>query len=297
MAFKIPQLNQLEAFCCAAEALSFKNAAEVLHRTPSAISHAIKALEAELGFDLFIREKEGVSLSQQGAIYFHQVAPLLQALSQVTHNRIREVQQRSLLKITSFPFFNSSYLIPHVAQLQQLQPQLEMCFDSGAHWQDLLDRKTDIKIGYGDGNWPNLVAKKLWSVSYTPVCTAQFMSENKLKQPADIGRVTIISQSGSSQGWDTWLDNFAGGSEPTQQLMFDNYYSVMDAVAQGLGVGLAVLPMVKPWCDQRQLVMPFDKVLSAHADSYVAYRKDNPQLVMCEYFVQWLSEILADEMN
>lgn len=297
MAFKIPQLNQLEAFCCAAEALSFKNAAEVLHRTPSAISHAIKALETELGFDLFIREKEGVSLSQQGAIYFHQVAPLLQALSQVTHSRIREVQQRSLLKITSFPFFNSSYLIPHVAQLQQLQPQLELCFDSQAHWQDVLDRKTDIKIGYGDGSWPNLVAKKLWSVSYTPVCTAQFMAENELKKPEDVNRVTVISQSHTNPGWDAWLNSFGASFKPSQQLVFDNYYSVMDAVAQGLGVGLAVLPMVKPWCEQRQLIMPFKKVLAANSDSYVAYRKDNPQLAMCEYFVSWLSETLADEMN
>lgn len=45
---------------------SFQKAAEVLHLTPSAVSHAISALERELGFSLFTRSKAGVSLTNYG---------------------------------------------------------------------------------------------------------------------------------------------------------------------------------------------------------------------------------------
>ncbi|MBQ7487154.1 MAG: LysR family transcriptional regulator [Clostridia bacterium] len=49
---------------------SFAKAAQVLHITPSAISHAISSLEEACGFSLFIRSRAGVSLTHNGeAIY------------------------------------------------------------------------------------------------------------------------------------------------------------------------------------------------------------------------------------
>lgn len=45
---------------------SFQRAAEVLSLTPSAISHAISTAEKELGFPLFNRNKNGVTLTSYG---------------------------------------------------------------------------------------------------------------------------------------------------------------------------------------------------------------------------------------
>lgn len=48
------------------EQQSFQKASELLHMTPSAISHAISKLEEELGFSLFTRNKNGVTLTSYG---------------------------------------------------------------------------------------------------------------------------------------------------------------------------------------------------------------------------------------
>lgn len=48
------------------EQKSFQKAAELLHMTPSAVSHAISKLEEELGFPLFTRSKTGVTLTSYG---------------------------------------------------------------------------------------------------------------------------------------------------------------------------------------------------------------------------------------
>ncbi|MGB1239801.1 MAG: LysR family transcriptional regulator, partial [Pseudomonadales bacterium] len=48
-------LSELPYFRCAARHLSFTRAATELHLTQSAISHRIKKLERQLGFELFIR--------------------------------------------------------------------------------------------------------------------------------------------------------------------------------------------------------------------------------------------------
>src|SRR2546423_12749327 len=60
------ELWQLRTFRVVAETLNFTRAAERLNLTQSAVSHQIKALEAELGEPLFIRAKRGVKLSQAG---------------------------------------------------------------------------------------------------------------------------------------------------------------------------------------------------------------------------------------
>lgn len=51
---------------------SFQKAAEILNMTPSAVSHAVASMERELGFALFIRNKNGTVLTSNGeAIYPH----------------------------------------------------------------------------------------------------------------------------------------------------------------------------------------------------------------------------------
>lgn len=61
-----------EIFYTIAQEKSFQKAAKILNMTPSAISHAISSMEKELGFSLFIRNKNGTVLTSNGeAIYPH----------------------------------------------------------------------------------------------------------------------------------------------------------------------------------------------------------------------------------
>ena len=49
---------------------SFHKASVLMNMTPSAVSHAISSMEKELGFSLFIRNKNGNVLTSNGeAIY------------------------------------------------------------------------------------------------------------------------------------------------------------------------------------------------------------------------------------
>jgi len=55
-----------QVFKTVAEIGSFRKAADILGLTPSAISHAIASMEAELGFSVLTRSKNGVSLTNYG---------------------------------------------------------------------------------------------------------------------------------------------------------------------------------------------------------------------------------------
>lgn len=69
--------RQLLAFVCAARQLSFTRAAEELHLTQSAISHAMRALEEDLGCQLFTRGRRKVELTVAGERFFHEAESIL----------------------------------------------------------------------------------------------------------------------------------------------------------------------------------------------------------------------------
>ena len=63
---QLPALNAIKAFEAAARHESFSRAADELFVTHGAVSHQIRALEADLGVTLFTREGKRVRLTDVG---------------------------------------------------------------------------------------------------------------------------------------------------------------------------------------------------------------------------------------
>ena len=70
-------LFSYEIFDAVARQGSFNKAAQQLHLTPSAISHAIAVMEEELGFALFTRGKSGVTMTSYGASLYPAIRAVL----------------------------------------------------------------------------------------------------------------------------------------------------------------------------------------------------------------------------
>src|SRR5436190_12141781 len=75
-----PPLPFLQAFAKAAETLSFKDAADALHVSPSALTRRIQSLEEQLGTPLFRRLNPGIELTREGERYLETVRRVLSDL-------------------------------------------------------------------------------------------------------------------------------------------------------------------------------------------------------------------------
>ena len=73
-------LDGVEAFLGVARYRSFRRAAAELGVTPSAISQAVRALEARIGAALFIRTTRSVGLTEAGERFLSRAKPAFEEL-------------------------------------------------------------------------------------------------------------------------------------------------------------------------------------------------------------------------
>jgi DNA-binding transcriptional LysR family regulator len=108
-------LAKLQAFLYAAENLSFSEAAKQLHLSQPTISHHIKALEQELGVELFVRAGSGLKLTDAGRLLMLQAGKLLREANAV-EQMMDSLQEKIVGQITiACSTTTGKYVLPQVA--------------------------------------------------------------------------------------------------------------------------------------------------------------------------------------
>ena len=126
-------LSQLGVFVALAEENSFTATAARLGMTQSAVSHAIQALETELQLSLFVRNKQGATLTEAGHTVLQQAREML-ALSSKMHQHAAAINglNSGSLHIGSFGPTSSLRLLPALLQVYQREnPGIAIHIDEG----------------------------------------------------------------------------------------------------------------------------------------------------------------------
>lgn len=109
-------LNHLEAFCVLSENLSFSKTAKELATSQPAISLKIKTLEENLGYELFIRDKKNIALTDKGRELKDKVYD-----SFLNLRAINETKKEEHLKIGSLYEAGEAFLIPILSKWIKLK--------------------------------------------------------------------------------------------------------------------------------------------------------------------------------
>lgn len=128
---------QLQAFVTVAQLSSFTSAAMMLGITQSAVSHAIRTLEEELGIALFTRGKTENVLTEAGQDILgkaHSILGLHESIRQ-TADEARNLQQ-GVLKIGSFgPSFSARLLPIILSEYSKRYPNIRIYVEEGEDQQ------------------------------------------------------------------------------------------------------------------------------------------------------------------
>ena len=119
--------TQLNTFITVVETGSFQKAAATQYISQRAVSQSIGKLENELGFKLFERGKNKISITSQGQEFFLKTKEILHSFS-VEINSLRHEAATTYqeLKIGYFSPFEGALLLQKIFDANQKQPELKI---------------------------------------------------------------------------------------------------------------------------------------------------------------------------
>lgn len=123
-----------EVFEAVVEEKSFQKAAGILNMTPSAVSHAISAMEKEVGFSLFVRGKQETILTSHGELLLPYVREVLKS-EESLRQAVAEFQglERGTIKIGGFNSVCSVWMPQIVKKFQKNFPNIHIIIYQGTY--------------------------------------------------------------------------------------------------------------------------------------------------------------------
>src|SRR6185503_9396806 len=155
-------LDGVEAFLGVAKHRNFRKAAAELAVTPSAISQAIRTIEARIGAALFIRTTRSVGLTEAGERFFARARPAFEELVAAS-GAARELGQRpaGLLRLTVPRSVVPILLEPLIASFCQAYPEVEVEIAASADLVDIAAEGFDAGIRLGQFIAPDMIVVRL----------------------------------------------------------------------------------------------------------------------------------------
>lgn len=205
---RLPPLNALRAFEAAARHLSFKNAAAELFVTPTAVSHQIRMLEAQVGVELFDRRGNAVALTRAGERFFPVLSEGFDRIAQSLADLQRE---ENLLTVSVTPAFSSLVLVPRLALLRQAHADITLRVEATEKRADLRKAEVDVSVRYGPARAQPFTSELLFSDRYMPVASPAWVCGRALPlSAAELGAGSLLRHDWKNPGlqgptWSRWM--------------------------------------------------------------------------------------------
>ena len=293
---KLPPLIELRAFDAAARHLSFKQAADELGVTPTAISHQIRLLEQYCGRALFRRRPRPLSLTEAGARLFPVIRDGLEAFAEAIV-AVKRDGHRQPLRVTTTNAFASRWLVPRLPRWRKLHPDAHLDVIGTDSVLDLHAGDADVAIRYARSAPTDGIAKEFMSDAFWAVCHPKLLGAD-LKRAADLRRHVLVHSwwSPSDIGaptWQRWLTvarskwRDVPEFKEMDHLSFREELHAIEAVIAGQGIGIFSDVLVAHELAAGTLVKAFNVSLPGYR-FYVVRRPGHPREKIIQAFSTWL---------
>jgi len=291
----LPPLNALRSFEAAARHQSFTRAADELCVTQGAVSHQVKALEAELGLKLSNRERQGLAITDAGHDYLAVVRDAFDRIALGT-DRLLQRLHSGVITVSMSPDFAAKWLVGRLGRFAEAYPDIELKVSATIHHVDFAREDVDLAIRHGAGNWAGLDAVNLCSEELFPVCGPTLLgSQRRIHCPEDVLQFPLLHLN-DRRDWSRWLEAAGASGEGLLHGPILNHASMLiDAAINGQGITLARTALVAADLINGRLVRPFQTTLPLKNTYWIVCPKATSALPKIAAFRGWLlAEAAAD---
>ena len=292
---KLPSLNALHAFEAAARLESVTRAAGELHVTHGAVSRQIKALEGELGKDLFTREGRGLALTPAGVRLRDATGAAFRQLEE-SWSDLRRDSAPSALVLGCPGSVLARWVIPRLPRLSRELPELKL---------HLVVHEGDFDARLGGLDAALMLAEppfdEAWQVHELgaerigPVMSPRYAGFDSLQgqPPSALLGEALLHTSSRPQAWPAWASgNAMQAHDLTLGVGFEHLYYLLEAAVAGLGVAIAPQPLVSEDIASGRLAAPWGFVEAR--GRWVLCTRRNEGDTRIVLLAEWLRRELAD---
>jgi len=285
-------ISAIRAFEAAARTGSFRDAANELHLTPSAVSHAIRKLESTMSTTLFERSARSVRLTPAGENLMRHAGAAFDNL----RRGMEEVAGRGpqLLRVHCAPSFAAQWLAPRLAQFLAAQPKLEVRLAASTEYARFSNDDFDVDVVYGQPRGEGIEIIPLGEETVTPLCTLDVAK--RIRKPKDLfGQVLIRSEVKQVQ-WHQWFTANGLESPAIHGMRFDRSFLAIAMASSGLGVTLESTRLAEREIATGKLVAPLEgrSVDVRYVGHYLVFPRASRQRRAVSAFAEWITSELSE---
>jgi DNA-binding transcriptional LysR family regulator len=267
--------DKLRIFHAVADAGSLTHAGDRLHLSQSAVSRQIRSLEESLDATLFHRHARGLILTEQGELLFDATRAMSKRLDAAAA-RIRDSEDEVFgqLRVTTTIGFGTLWLAPRLSKLYDKYPDLKIDLMLEERLLDLPMREADVAIRMKEPSQADLVRKKLMTIQMLLYASRGYLDKEGAPQGIeDFARHRLICQNTSSSQVNAGalLVQHLMAYKPHSLLTVNNYFGVLQAVVQNLGIGVLPDYLVQDFPD---LVRVLPEIESSEVPVFLAYPEE-----------------------
>jgi DNA-binding transcriptional LysR family regulator len=294
-------LEAMQVFARVAELASFTRAAESLGLPKASASAAVQQLESELGTRLLHRTTRRVALTQDGRAYYERCKDLLADADELATMFQPREQLRGRLRVDMTSGVARNFVLPRLRELLHAHPELEIELSSTDRRVDLVREGFDCVLRVGSLGDSSLIARPLGRFAIVNCASPGYLREFGTPQTLedlDAHRLIHFAQSfgGKPDGFE-YFDGRAFQVRPMRgALTVNNADAYQAACLAGLGLIQAPRAGLRELLAQGALVevLPQFPAEAMPATLLYAHRRNLSRRL--QTFMQWLAEVLADEL-
>lgn len=284
----LPPLRSILTFEVVTRLGSISKAAEELSLTPSAVSHQITNLEAQIGRKLFERTARGVELTPSGARYQQSLAGALAVIANAAESA--RADGIEVLRIQSSPSFAALWLVPRLSRFIDEHPDLKIKLSASHVHTDFSQSDIDVDIRYGQSQWPNLRVETVFEEEVLPLISPRLKEKLNLRSPEELLFQNLILSNVNLVQWPQWFAAHGVAISPSDYAVsFDRAYLSIQAAVQGLGIALESDRLAEDALGRGLLVpvFPYRKGMQIHGH-HLVYPPSHTEYRKVKRFVTWI---------
>jgi DNA-binding transcriptional LysR family regulator len=291
---RLNQLDGLLAFWKVAEHRGFSAAAAALEVSPSALSQAIRHLEARLGTRLLNRTTRSVSLTEAGEAYLSRIGPALGDVLDAGE-LLHELQGRpsGLLRINAARISIAMVLQPLLAGFLRAQPDVQIELSSDEGFVDIVEKGFDAGIRLGESVQKDMVAVPLGGpVTVAIVGSPDYFKRHRApKHPSDLVRHDCVRfrfpGSGAVYKWELTVDDRIVEYEVGGSLTISDSLFTVEAAMDGVGLAYTFEQLALPHIRAKKLKRVLSDFSPTFPGFYLYYPSRRQQPSKLKAFVEY----------